>query len=154
VNEPIAELGARTQALETVDQMRAGPPPRPRSGTWLIDWFVKWGLTAIGLCLMLGLLTPIAAVAAALQLGFFYLAMPPWPGLPSAETTGHYLYVDRNLIELVAALVLAALPTGQWAGLDAFITRMKGAAPCFSTKNNAASEPTTSTKPCALPAVN
>jgi uncharacterized membrane protein YphA (DoxX/SURF4 family) len=85
---------------------------------------VKWGLTAIGLCLLLGLFTPVAALAAAAQLAMFYFASPPWPGLPAALMGGHYLYVDRNLIELVAVLVVAAVPAGQWAGLDFWLRRV------------------------------
>jgi hypothetical protein len=57
---------------------------------------------------MLGLFTPYAAIAAAGQLAMFYFASPPWPGLPAASLGGHYMFVDRNLIELVAALVIAA----------------------------------------------
>lgn len=123
VEEPLAELTLQAQSLATVDQMRAGPPPRPKQQTELIDWLVKWGLTVIGLCLMLGLATPLAAAGAALQLAMFYFATPPWPGLPALTTEGHYLFVNRNLIELIAVLVLMAAPTGRWAGLDFWIGR-------------------------------
>jgi uncharacterized membrane protein YphA (DoxX/SURF4 family) len=123
VNEPLAELTLQAQSLATVDQMRAGPPPRPKAQTELIDWMVKWGLTLIGLCLMLGLFTPLAALAAALQLAMFYFATPPWPGLPSLTTEGHYLYVNRNLIELIAVLILFTTQAGRWAGLDYYLRR-------------------------------
>lgn len=123
VNEPLAELTLQAQSLATVDQMRAGPPPRPTAQTELIDWMVKWGLTLIGLCLMLGLFTPFAALAAALQLAMFYFATPPWPGLPPLTAEGHYLYVNRNLIELIAALILLTTQAGRWAGLDYYLRR-------------------------------
>ena len=90
-----------------------------------IDRSIRWGLTAIGLCLMLGLFTPVAATAAALQLAMFYFASPPWPGLPAATLGGHYLYVDRNLIELIAAGVIATTGTGRWSGLDAYLFRTR-----------------------------
>ena len=32
---------------------------------------------------------------------------------------GHYLLVDMHVIEMVALLALAAIPTGKWFGLDA-----------------------------------
>lgn len=121
VNEPLSELTLRAEAIATVNQMKAGPPPRPPVETRFIDWSVKWGLTAIGLCLLAGLFTPIAAAGAALQLLTFYLASPPWPGLPAAMMSGHYVYVDRNLIELIAALLLVVTPTGRWAGLDSWL---------------------------------
>jgi uncharacterized membrane protein YphA (DoxX/SURF4 family) len=120
VNEPISEMAVQTQAIATVDQLSAGPVPRPRDPAFWIDGIIKWGLTAIGACLLLGLFTSVAAVAAAAQLAMFYFASPPWPGLPAASTGGHYLYVDRNLIELVAVLVIATTGTGRWAGLDAY----------------------------------
>ena len=49
-----------------------------------------------------------------------YLSMPPWPGLPpNPKAEGHYLIVSKNLIELIACLVIATTPSGHWIGLDA-----------------------------------
>jgi uncharacterized membrane protein YphA (DoxX/SURF4 family) len=123
VEEPVAELSFQAQQIVTVDQMRAGPPPNPAGQTALIDSVVKWGLAALGLCLMLGLFTPAAALGAAAFLAFFYLASPPWPGLPAPAGDGHYLFIDRNLIEFVACLVLVSIPVGRWAGLDSWLAR-------------------------------
>jgi uncharacterized membrane protein YphA (DoxX/SURF4 family) len=124
VNEPLVELAAQMQAIATVDQLGTGPVRRPRDPAYWIDTAVKWSLTLIGGCLLLGLFTPYAALAAAAQLAMFYFASPPWPGLPAAATGGHYLYVDRNLIELVAALLIATTATGRWAGLDFYLHRI------------------------------
>lgn len=140
VNEPLSELAVQAQAIATVDQLGAGPLPRPKGPSDWIDWAIKWGLAAIGLCLLLGLFTPVAAVAAAAQLAMFYFASPPWPGLPAATAGGHYLYVDRNLIELIAALVIATTGTGRWSGLDAFLKRRS--LRWSSMNNNARSEET------------
>ena len=87
-----------------------------------INRAVTWGLILCGACLMLGLFSRIAAVGAATMLLLFYLAMPPWPGL-SATTVGgaHYLYVNNNIIEALAALVLASSNSGRWTGLDAVV---------------------------------
>lgn len=126
VNEPLTALAMEAGSLETVEQMQAGPPPRPPEQTAFLDGLVKWGLAAIGLCLMLGLFTPVAAAAACAQLGVFYFASPPWPGLPAAAMGGHFLYIDRNLIEMIAAALLVTVPAGTWAGLDALLYR------CFS----------------------
>jgi uncharacterized membrane protein YphA (DoxX/SURF4 family) len=109
VDEPLAELAVQTQNIATVEQMGLGPLPRPRDASQWVDRGIKFSLTAIGVCLMLGLFTPYAAAAAAMQLAIFYLASPPWPGLPGSTTGGHYLYIDRNWIEGVAALVVAVL---------------------------------------------
>ena len=34
---------------------------------------------------------------------------------------GHYLYVNKNLIEMLACLALASTPNGLWLGLDALL---------------------------------
>jgi uncharacterized membrane protein YphA (DoxX/SURF4 family) len=125
VNEPLVELSVQAQTIATPEQMGAGPVPRPGEPAAWIDSVMKWSLVAIGACLLAGLFTPFAAVAAAVQLAMFYLASPPWPGLPAATMGGHYLYVDRNLIELVAALAIAASGTGAWAGLDGIVARLR-----------------------------
>ena len=81
-----------------------------------------YGLTAVGLCLMLGLFTPLAALGGAAYLLSFYLSMPPWPGLPEGPNLeGHYRYVNKNLIEMLACLVLASTPNGLWVGVDALL---------------------------------
>lgn len=103
VNESASELAVQANAIATVSQLSAGPVPA--RGLW-VDTAIKFSLIAIGGCLMLGLFTPWAALAAAVQLAMFYFASPPWPGYPAATLAGHYLYVDRNLIELLACLVI------------------------------------------------
>jgi len=120
-NEPGDELAVQAHSIVTVAQMTAGPVPRAGAPADWIDFLMKWGLTAMGACLLLGLFTPYAAIAAAVQLAMFYLASPPWPGLPAATLGGHYLYIDRNLIELIAAGAIAATGSGRWAGLDAYL---------------------------------
>jgi uncharacterized membrane protein YphA (DoxX/SURF4 family) len=123
VNEPLTELAVQAEIVATVDQLSAGPPPRPGDPAVWVDRTISWGLTAIGLCLLLGLFTPYAALAAAGQLAVFYFASPAWPGLPAAALGGHYLYIDRNVIELIAACVVATSATGKWAGLDYYLDR-------------------------------
>ena len=101
----------------------AGPykPEPPMTQLRQIDMATMYGLSAVGLCLMLGLFTPLAALGGAAFLLGFYLSMPPWPGLPEGVTEGHYRYVNKNLIEMLACLVLASTPNGLWIGLDAFL---------------------------------
>jgi uncharacterized membrane protein YphA (DoxX/SURF4 family) len=124
VNEPLSELAAQMQQIASVDQLGTGPVRRPGEPAGWIDKAIEWGLTAIGVCLLLGLFTPVAAMAAAGQLLVFYFASPPWPGLPATSMAGHYMYIDRNFIEMIAALVVAGTPTGVWAGLDFYLDRL------------------------------
>jgi hypothetical protein len=50
------------------------------------------------------------------------LAMPPFPWLPpNPRAEGHYYFVDKNLIEMLALLALATTRSGRWAGLDALL---------------------------------
>ncbi|MCI0684262.1 MAG: DoxX family protein [Gemmataceae bacterium] len=87
-----------------------------------VDWFTRWGLTVIGACLILGLFTRTACIAGALLLLLFYLAMPPFPWLPNnPRAEGHYLIINKNVIEILALLTLATTRSGLWVGLDALV---------------------------------
>jgi uncharacterized membrane protein YphA (DoxX/SURF4 family) len=108
-------------AVASPDQIKAsGPGGIPRTSLDLINNLTMYGLIVIGFCLIAGFLTPLAALLAAAFLAMIYLSMPPWPGLPSnPKAEGHYLIVSKNLIELIACLVIAATPSGHWIGFDA-----------------------------------
>jgi hypothetical protein len=69
---------------------------------------------------LLGFLTPFSAICAAAFLAMIYLSMPPWPGLPpNPRAEGHYWIVSKNLVELIACMVVATTANGHWFGLDA-----------------------------------
>lgn len=84
----------------------------------LVDLLVPIGLLLVGLSLMLGLLTQVGCVAGALFLALFYLSAPPLSGMPQTGAEGTYLFVNKNLIELAALLMLMAFRTGAIAGID------------------------------------
>ena len=105
----------------TAEQMQRGPVVEAPTSLSGVNRNTMWVLTLLGLGLMLGLFSRVSAIGAACMLLMFYLAMPPWPGVPAAPGPEHSLIVNKNLIELIACLALAALPTGRWAGLDAII---------------------------------
>lgn len=87
----------------------------------VVDFLNTWGLIAIGLGLILGLFTRIAAVAGAALLFVYYLNTPPVIGVEYLlPTDGNYLLVDKTLIESVALVALALFPTSQLFGLDVF----------------------------------
>jgi thiosulfate dehydrogenase [quinone] large subunit len=91
-----------------------------------IDFLNEWGLVLIGLGLMVGCLTRIAAIGGMVLLAFYYLSHPPFIGseylLPSE---GAYLWINKNLIELVALGVLCVFPTEHVFGLDYYICKFK-----------------------------
>ena len=109
--------------LATPEQLAAaGPYKEPWTEVDRVNTMTAYGLFAMGLCLMLGLFTRVAATAGVLFLGQIYLSMPPWPGLPpNPLAEGHYFIVNKNLVEMFALAALATLPTGQWVGLDALL---------------------------------
>jgi uncharacterized membrane protein YphA (DoxX/SURF4 family) len=96
----------------------------------VVDFLNIWGLILIGLGLMLGFLTRIAALAGALLLGLYYVCNPPFIGLNfSLPTEGNYLVVDKNLVELLALLMVAAFPAGRLPGLDALLFHLRSSRP-------------------------
>jgi uncharacterized membrane protein YphA (DoxX/SURF4 family) len=74
---------------------------------------VVTGLTvAVGICLLLGLFTRLAALAGALFLLSVIASQPPW--VTGAAPTYY------QTVEFAALLVLAGTGAGRWAGLDYF----------------------------------
>ncbi len=128
---PVKQLEAAMQSAALkqlpLEQFSAGPPPAVSSQMALIDTVTLWSLIVLGGLLILGCATRISAVAAAGLLLSFYMAYPPWPGIePIAPGPEHSLIVNKNLIEVIALLAIAALPTGSWFGLDAIFGKIFG----------------------------
>jgi uncharacterized membrane protein YphA (DoxX/SURF4 family) len=89
------------------------------------DRAVAWGLVIIGSGLMLGLFSRLCSFGGAVLVLSFFLAMPPLPGWPeSPRLEGHYLFINKTLIEVLALSALTFLPTGRWAGVDALLYRL------------------------------
>jgi uncharacterized membrane protein YphA (DoxX/SURF4 family) len=110
------------------------------TGIHIIDFLNAWGLTAIGLALILGLFTRFASWAGAIMLSFYYLAYPPFGGYSyAAPAEGSYLIVSKNLIELAALIVLAFSKAGSFYGIDALIGRSKSRAEEIKVKEPEAS---------------
>jgi uncharacterized membrane protein YphA (DoxX/SURF4 family) len=115
--------------LLTSEQKQNGPMPEPKGvpiASWrlleIADFLVKWSLVILGACLLLGLFSRAASLATALLILSFYAAMPALPGWPeSPRLEGHYLLINKTLIEVIALLALTFIPTGRWAGLDGLL---------------------------------
>lgn len=106
-------------SIATSEQIAGRPPLRmvkPRTArvdTSVIDGVIPYFDIAIGLCLLLGLFTPIAALAGAGFLFSVFLSQyPPQTG-PSSS--------NYQLIESMACFVLAGTGAGRFAGLDYFL---------------------------------
>ena len=94
-------------------QMAASP-----TALRVVNLLNEWGLVAVGLGLIVGLLTRPAALGGMLMLVLYYLANPPWIGVLARPGEGNYLWVDKNLVELLALAVILTFDTGKMAGLD------------------------------------
>jgi thiosulfate dehydrogenase (quinone) large subunit len=81
-----------------------------------------YGLTLVGVLLILGLFTRLASVAGIGFVLLFYLCNPPFVGyFYSIPTEGSYLIVNKNLVELAALFVILVTGSGRFAGLDRFV---------------------------------
>ena len=88
----------------------------------IVDYVNMWGLTLIGVGLLLGLVTRTATIAGFVLLLLYYVAVPPFVGyVYPMPTEGSYLVVNKVLIEAAAMLLLLAFPTGHVVGLDRII---------------------------------
>jgi uncharacterized membrane protein YphA (DoxX/SURF4 family) len=118
----LSRIAPKAPPASDRDAITLAEAARPWTRLDWINFSTTYGLIAIGICLILGLLTPLAALGAAAFLAMIYLSMPPWPGLPpNPKAEGHYFIVSKNLIELIACLVIATTPSGHWIGLDALV---------------------------------
>ena len=105
-------------AIADDEQLRNGHFPLPLPGRKLGDSImmnsvIPWFDCAIGACLLLGLFTPVVALAAAAFLVSVFLSQYPPAGGPGST---YY-----QLIEAMACLTLAATGAGRFAGLDSLI---------------------------------
>lgn len=92
-----------------------------------LDKFTMWFIAGVGACIFFGFLTPVACLAAFGFLVMTYLTHPPFPWLPlPPNTEGNPLFINKNVIEGIALLVIAAHPTGRWMGFDALWTFFVG----------------------------
>ena len=88
-----------------------------------VDFINVWGLTLIGLGLILGYRTKFFGFAGALLLLMYYLAYPPVIGRTGLSTEGNYLFIDKNLIESILLIGFAFFPKGYLYGFDQILTR-------------------------------
>jgi hypothetical protein len=88
-----------------------------------LNFSITYALSAIGLCLMLGLCTRLAALGGAGFMLFVVLSQPSWPTIypPAPPVVGHALLVNKDFVEMVALFLLATTAAGRWGGLDFFL---------------------------------
>jgi len=98
------------------------------------DLITMWGLTAVGVLLVLGLFTRLASLGGIGFILLFYLCNPPFVGyFYSIPTEGSYLIVNKNLVELGALIVILVSGSGRYAGLDRIVHGLFRRRPRFAT---------------------
>ena len=107
----------------TDEQRAMGGLPHWPTVEEVMNFFMTAALTAIGFCLLVGFCTRLACLGGAVFLINVVLTQLPWPLIyPHAPAVvGHALIVDKNFVEMVAMLALAATPVGRWGGVDFFL---------------------------------
>ena len=84
-----------------------------------VDFLNTWGLILIGASLVLGCMTRLASGFGIALLSLYYLAQPPLIRTDyRIPVEGHYLLVNKTLVELLVLVIFLALPAGRLWGLD------------------------------------
>lgn len=88
-----------------------------------VDGLNMAALLVVGLTFTLGIFEKKGALIGIGLLALYYLAHPPFPGIMQLKTEGNYWFIDKNLIELAACIVIYQLPTGKYFGLERIFNR-------------------------------
>jgi thiosulfate dehydrogenase [quinone] large subunit len=92
----------------------------------VVDMLNIAGMILIGVSLFLGLFTRISAFTGALLLLLYYIANPPFIGFMGEATgEGHYLIVNKQLIETALLFAIVFLPRDFFWSIDRWIIRLK-----------------------------
>ncbi|MBS9462667.1 DoxX family membrane protein [Flagellimonas sp. 389] len=88
-----------------------------------VDVLNMAALIIVGVTFTLGIFEKKGAIVAIGLLALYYLAHPPFPWLDQLNTEGNYWFVNKNLIELIACILIYNFPTGHYFGLNYFIKK-------------------------------
>ena len=92
----------------------------------IVDFLNIWGMILVGMALIFGLFSRLAAAGGAVMLFFFFVAYPPIPGyMFGVPAEGSYLWVNRNLIEFFILLTFTFISSGYMFGLDRLLLQWK-----------------------------
>jgi uncharacterized membrane protein YphA (DoxX/SURF4 family) len=95
-----------------------------------VDWINLIGLTFVGLALIFGLFERIGTVVGMTLLFLYWLSNPPFVSNDfNVITEGHYLVINKNIVELLALFVLLFFPTGKQFGIPVLFKKNRIAEP-------------------------
>ncbi len=85
----------------------------------IVDFINIWALILIGLGLFVGLFTRLSAISGGVLLFIYFISQPPFTGLIlSGNVEGNYIWVNKNLIEIVTLVLIAWLPQKWFFSFD------------------------------------
>jgi uncharacterized membrane protein YphA (DoxX/SURF4 family) len=118
-----SDFSALAEGHDPAGPFRESRNPLHWSRTEQLSTLLSYGLTAIGLCLLLGLFTRLSALAGAAFMLTVVLCQPSYPGVypPDLPQMGHALLVNKDFVEMIALLVIASTSLGRWTGMDFFL---------------------------------
>ena len=82
----------------------------------IIDFLNEWGLTLLGVALILGIFVKLSSVLGALLMLLYYLPILDFP-YPNA----HSYIVDEHIIYIFVLIFFWAINAGKYWGLDSFL---------------------------------
>ena len=100
--------------------------------TGLFSWFTnpdilpainllnEWGLTLLGISLLLGLFVRLSS-----YLGVFVMAMYYFPSLSFPYAGAHYFLVDEHVVFIICLLLFAEVRAGRYVGLDEWFSKTR-----------------------------
>lgn len=89
-----------------------------------VDWINIIGLIFVGATLIFGLFERIGAVVGMSLLFLYWLSNPPFVSNDfNVITEGHYLIINKNIVELLALLILLLFPTGKQFGIPVLLKK-------------------------------
>lgn len=122
------QLAGETGHIVTGPEKALVPNPLTKTHMGTLDMAVMYGLSAIGLCMILGFCNRLACLGGAVFLLNVFLTTWPVPGVhpPLPSAVGSFLFISKDVVEMIALIMLAAMPAGRWAGLDYFLWNCGG----------------------------
>jgi uncharacterized membrane protein YphA (DoxX/SURF4 family) len=88
----------------------------------IVDLLNMWGLTLIGLALILGCLTRFTSLCGILLIALYYITNPPFIATGfGGPAEGHYLFVNKNLLEIITLALIALSPVNRYWALDTIL---------------------------------
>ena len=85
----------------------------------VVNFINEWGLTLLGVSLILGIGVRLSSLAGVVLMALYYLAILEFPNVPP-----HAYLVDDHIIFITALLVLAAFRAGRVWGLEKWCSNL------------------------------